>query len=124
MLFYKRVFVASSAHSQCECSAGFLAIPFGEYALFQQVDSAAYDTYSTSEQSTEVDPNELVGFWCGSCPEGGDCQFAGTTLENVKALPGYYMGVDLVGSAFFPCLNEACGQNGTCAEGYVFFFGC
>ena len=49
-----------------------------------------------------------------------ECPF-GSTLENVSASEGYYMGLDETGLVFFTCLNDACDAGGGCAQHYTGF---
>ena len=105
--------------AECECSAGLLAIPFKYQALFQQVHAAAYEEYRLAQRTIQFNANEFLGFWCAQCPEGGDCRRPGTTLENIKALSGFFLGLDGSGVSFVECLNTACSEDGRFADGYT-----
>ena len=65
---------ASKQHSDCECEAGYYAVPFGDYSLFEQLDSESYHIYRNAfidaDEPPEYDPNESLGYWCVRCPEG------------------------------------------------------
>ena len=51
-------------------------------------------------------------------PTGANCIETGTTIGNVTAQEGYFLGLDDTGTMFIPCLNEACGSEG-CIPGYT-----
>ena len=113
--------VAIPNFTRCHCDPKFYAIPITEPALFETLDPEGHTQYLLTRggSGTELDINQYLGFWCVPCPKGADCAVAGTTLLSVKSLPGYYLGVDGVGSHFYQCLSSACLGNGTCDEGYV-----
>ena len=114
--------VAAGNHTTCECDAGFIAIPFGQEQIFRELDLAAYDTYQAAVQAAgngTDDVNAQLGFWCGACPEGADCRRPGTTLATVRALEGFFAGLDGTNTTFVACLNAACGEGGACKDGYT-----
>ena len=114
--------------TSCHCVSGYYAIPFDEILLLLEVDSAAYEAYenvyirqSPSEWPNDgFDPNAYLGFWCAECPIGANCSSIGSTLTNIAASEGYFLGLDGTGTHFFSCLNEAsCTAEGTCLTGYT-----
>jgi hypothetical protein len=80
----------------CECSPSFYSVPFGNWLDFQSLDSSAYDVYREvyviSNTAPVFDANEYLGFWCATCPQGADCRSSGVTMNNVQALPDYFIG--------------------------------
>lgn len=118
--------VAAQNYTSCECEAGYYAVPFGDYTMFQELGQGdSYEHYLRhyieADPMPEFDPNELLDFWCVTCPEGADCTLSGTTLDNVQALKDYFKGLDGVGDVFFNCLNEHCSDDGECDDGYTGF---
>jgi hypothetical protein len=112
--------IPDPTHTTCLCQVNFYAVPFGNYLLFQQLDPSNYEAYmATYELAGNVsNPSQEIGFWCVMCPQGADCTLPGRTQASVRALAGYFPGLDSNGTVFFACLNNACGENGVCADGY------
>jgi len=114
---------AALNHTTCECSEGYYAIPFGDYELFITLDQDTYNAYHASfilpEIVPELNPSELLDMWCVRCPVGADCRFPGQVIANTSALDGYFIGLDGIGSTFYPCLNEHCLTDGNCTPGYT-----
>ena len=116
--------VATADKSSCLCKANYYAIPFGDALTFQSVDPTLYSNYNdfyVLDSVDKFDPNEDIGFWCATCPTGADCNLVGTSLANVTAEHGYFMGADATGTYFVDCLNDAC-DGGSCTEGYTGIF--
>ena len=115
--------VADEDHINCLCDFGHYAIPYGDYSLFASLDPVAYDNYNAlyiNNDDPPFDPSAHLGIWCPLCPEGADCTEIGTTVENVTASEGFFLGTDGTGTTFLTCLNEnACASDGECAEGYT-----
>ena len=108
--------------STCVCEINYYGIAFGDILTFMEVDSEAYDLYKLTfidaDPLPDFDPNERLGFWCASCPEGADCSSTGSMLETVLPEEHYFSGVDGRNTEFFDCFNNACGSDGECAPGY------
>ena len=116
--------IAVNGHTDCHCGVYYYAIPYTDLVVFQDVDPAGYNTYYSlyidgAEDSSVFDPNELVGFYCALCPEGADCGTDGTTLANVTASEGYFIGINSAGTSFLTCLNDHCLDQGACSDGYT-----
>jgi hypothetical protein len=100
------------------CSVRYYAIPYvdGDTSLLTSLD---YNSFVDWEASVEAQDDVYVatvslGFWCAACPSGANCTDEGTTIEDVTAMAGYFMGFNSNGTQFLECLNDACGEGGEC----------
>jgi predicted outer membrane repeat protein len=93
--------------TQCLCTGG----PPGKGFYMKRLTPADGASFVDSTQ-----PEKLA---CVLCPEGADCSQPGTTIENVKALPGWWPDITRTNSKFIKCLNSACiGGAKVCAPYY------
>jgi hypothetical protein len=90
--------------------------------IFQQVDPVGFADYQSDNQAIngQFAGYDVLQMFCPKCPEGADCQEAGTTINDVSPLEGYFPGSDNDGIIsnviFVACLNEACVGGVECAD--------
>jgi hypothetical protein len=97
----------AGGRTQCLCTGG----PPGKGFYMKRLTPADGASFVDSTQ-----PEKLA---CVLCPEGADCSQPGTTIENVKALPGWWPDITRTNSKFIKCMNAACvGGEKVCAPHY------
>jgi hypothetical protein len=113
----------------CLCDVDFYAVEWNTTEekptaenIFQQVDPVGFADYQSDNQAIngQFAGYDVLQMFCPKCPEGADCQEAGTTINDVSPLEGYFPGSDNDGIIsnviFVACLNEACVGGVECAD--------
>lgn len=107
-------------YTTCICNPGYYEV--NDINVFHEIDNPGYnDWLNVWEGNAGNSPNQVIDppMYCARCPNGAHCAEEGTTIASVTSNEGYFAGTDGTNKEFFPCLNEACLDDSTCAPGYT-----